>query len=286
MAHADDVNFGTLPGQLSTGAAFNHKIINQKIYTDLLWKDFNPSVDFSRFETFSGAGIPEEMKLFDKSFSDITLDVGGKSLRLILLHAAPSFNFGKPKSINGFRNAEQLRFLEWYVTGETDHTVNISSINPLQKSDYYIIVGDLNVDINNRDSEGSIVLKRIIEKSAPWMSPTEMTFTNEATHFAPNPFRLILDYIIVSKNIEILKGKVIYPNFTRDELGCDQRPGQSPVGKSIVTYKADETGLVSAPSKRSLEKDNRDYYAQIDDEYLLFKDTSYHYPIYGEFKLK
>jgi hypothetical protein len=285
MTHADDLNFGTVPGQLSTGGAFKYALLDKNVYTDLLWKDFNPNVDFSRFKTPSGAGFPEEMKLFDKSFSDVTLDVGGKRLHIILLHAAPSYHFGNPHSINSFRNAEQLRFLEWYVSGTTDHGVNIPGIKPLQTSDYYIIAGDLNTDINNNESEGASVLRSILKKSAPWMSPAKMTFTNEATHFGPNPFRLILDYIIVSKNIEILQGKVIYPDFTRTELGCEQRPSECPEGKSIVTYKINESNLIGG-AKLSVEKDNRDYYAMIDDEYLLFKDTSYHYPVYGEFKLR
>ncbi len=283
MACADHLNFGTIPGQISTGAGCKYKMLERKVFSDLAWKDFNSSVDFSRFSTAAGGEFPPEMKLFDKSFSDITLDVGGKRLHLILLHAAPSHNFGNPKSINVFRNAEQLRFLEWYVSGETDHRVGLSAISPLQKGDYYIIVGDLNVDLNSVQAEGSAVLKRIIEKSTPWMSPAEMDFTNEATDFSPNPFRLVLDYIIVSKNIEVVEGKVIYPNFAREELGCDKTAIETPAGKSIVTYKVSDA--VSEQSKQPGDKE-RDHYALVDDEYLLFKNTSYHYPIYGEFKLR
>lgn len=286
MDHADDLNFGTVPGQLSTGAASKYKILDQKVYADLLWKDFNSNVDFSRFKTPSGAGFPEKMKLFDKSFSDITLAVGDKRLHLILFHTTPSYHFGNPESINGFRNAEQLRFLEWYVSGETDYAVNISGIKPLRENDYYIVVGDLNVDINNHESEGGDVLRSIVEKSALWIGTTETTFTNEAPHFGPNPLRLMLDYIIVSKNIEILQGKVICPDFSRLELGCGQKPGKPPHGKSIVTYKIDEANLIGERTKVSVGAKNGDYYAMIDDEYLLFKETSHHYPIYGEFKLK
>ena len=286
MDHADDLNFGTVPGQLSTGAATKYKIVHQKVYTHLLWKDFNPDVDFNAFRTPSGSSFPEGMKLFDKSFSDIALEVGDRLLHLILFHTTPSYHFGNPHSINSFRNAEQLRFLEWYVSGQTDYAVNISGIEPLQENDYYIVVGDLNVDINNLESEGSEVLRSIVGKSALWMTVTETTFTNEAPHFAPNPLRLMLDYMIVSKNIEVLDGKVVYPDFSRDELGSEQKPNKSPQGKSIVTYKGNETNLIGEQAKPSVGANHRDHYAMINDDYLLFKESSHHYPIYGEFRLK
>ncbi|WP_161966128.1 endonuclease/exonuclease/phosphatase family protein, partial [Steroidobacter cummioxidans] len=286
LAHADDVNFGTLPGQISSGGVFKHKILDQKIYTDLLWQDFNPNVDFGRFKTPGGADFPEKMKLFDKSFSDITIDVEGKSLHIILLHATPSYHFGNPKSINGFRNAEQLRFLEWYVSGETDYAVDMLGIRPLKDDDYYMIVGDLNVDVNNQASEGSGVLRSVIGKATSWIHPEKIAFTTEAPHFRPNPLRLVLDYIIVSKNIDVLQGKVIHPNFDRGELGCGKKPGESPPGKSIVTYRIDEPDLVGEEIAPSEKKDNRDYHAMIENEYLLFKEASYHYPIYGEFRLR
>ncbi|OOG43459.1 endonuclease/exonuclease/phosphatase family protein [Rhodanobacter sp. C05] len=286
LAHADDLNFATVPGQLSTGAAFNYRVLDRKVYTDLIWKAFNSGVDLSPFKTPGGADFPENMKLFDKSFSDITLDVEEKKLHLILLHTTPSHHFGNPRSINGFRNAEQLRFLEWYVSGSTEYGVDIAGTSPLPAGSYYIIAGDLNVDINNRDCEGSHVLKRIMEKSRSWMSADDITFTNEAPHFAPDPLRLVLDYIIVSKNIEVLQGKVIYPDFTRDDRGCAQKPTASAQGKCVVTYKLHETDLVGEQTRHSGREDDRDYYAVVDDEYLLFKETSHHYPIFGEFRLK
>jgi len=285
LAHADDVNFGTMPGQLSSGGIFKYKISDQKIYTDLSWKDFNPDVNFARFKTPGGADFPEEMKLFDKSFSDITIEVGEKNLHIIFLHATPAHHFGNPRSINGFRNAEQLRFLEWYVSGETDHSVALSGIKPLKKADYYMIVGDLNVDINDKEAEGSSVLQSVIEKSTSWIRPDNIAFTCEAAHFGPSPLRLVLDYIIVSRNIEVLQGKVIHPNFDREELGCGQKPGESPPGRSMVTYKIDEPDVAGQEVTPSATKDRRDYYAMIDNEYLLFKEASYHYPIYGEFRL-
>ncbi|WP_068873025.1 endonuclease/exonuclease/phosphatase family protein [Xanthomonas translucens] len=275
ITYADHLNFGTIPGQNSTGAASKYRILERKVLSDLVWKDFNPGVDFGRFESAKGGGIPPDMKLFDKSFSDLTLDVGGKRLHVILLHAAPSHNFGNPKSINVFRNAEQLRFLEWYVSGETDHAVDLSSLAPLRQDDYYIIVGDLNVDLNSKESEGCAVLGRILKKSTAWMSPGDMTFTNEAIGFAPDPFRLVLDYILVSKNIEVVEGRVIHPDLARQELGCGQDAIEAPAGKRVVTYKD------TRPGGTGLE-----HSALVGDEYVLFKETSYHYPIYGEFKLK
>lgn len=268
--HADEVNFGTMPGQYSTGALFKYKIVEQKIITDLKWKEFNPKADLSQYKTPTGKDFPEDMKLFDKSFSDITLEIGSKKLHLILLHTVPSYHFGNPRSINDFRNAEQLRFLEWYTTRKTDFSVNLAKINPLEAKDYYLIVGDLNVDINDQSSEGSSVLKRIIKKSNSWIRPDKLTFTNESGNFAPSPMRLLLDYIIVSKNIRVKKGLILHPKFDRDELGCGQKPSVSLPGKTIVSY----------------TKQSKECFVMVDKEYAQFKNASDHYPIYGEFSLE
>lgn len=282
MAYADQINFGTMPGQLSTAGAFGYEILESRVFTNLAWRDFNSKVDFNNFSTAIGGNFPSDTQLFDKSFSDVTINVGGKHLHIILLHAAPSHNFGNPRSINVFRNAEQLRFLEWYISGETDHPVDLIGIKPLTKDDYYVIVGDLNVDLKNVGSEGSKVLNRIISNNKPWMNSDHMLFTIEATHFAPNPFRLVLDYIIVSNNIQVLEGGVIHPDFTRQELGADRGVMQCPDGKSIVKYRLDEDQAV--PFEQAISS-GLDHHALVEEEYLLFKGASYHYPIYAELRL-
>lgn len=267
-AHADQVNFGVMPGQYSTGLISKLKIIDQKIISKLKWKDFNPKADFSEYKLANGEPIPNDIELFDKNFSDITVMVGDKKLHVILLHTVPAFGFGNKHSINIFRNAEQLRFLEWYLTGKTDFPVNLK-INSLVQGESYIATGDFNVSISDK-KEGAIVLNRLLANSSPWIAKDKMTFTNESSSFAPKPFRLMLDYIITSKDIETVEGEIIHPVFSREDPDCNKKKYVEYLNHIPVTYTQD-----GKPCK-----------ALIHEQYFMFKKASDHYPIWGKFRFK
>ncbi len=269
--HADPLNFGTMPGQYSTGAVFKHKVVTEKIITDLKWKDFNPAADFSTYKTANGDSFPNDMLLFDKNFSDLTIEHDGKMVHIILLHTVPSYHFGNPHSINDYRNAEQLRFLEWYTTGATDYPVTIKGTAPLKKNTYFITMGDLNVGVNDTSSEGSQVLKSIFAKTNTWLPISEMNFTNEGGGFGPKPLRLMLDYIFASKNITPQNGKIIHPDFKRVELGCEpSMPNKS--GAELIT--------------KEYKNEDNTCKVNVTKEYVDFKLASDHYPLYGEFILQ
>lgn len=270
-AHADQINFGTLPGQYSSGALFKYKKVKEVVINDLKWKDFNPNVDLSAYKTATGASLPSDMELFDKNLTDITMEVNGKELHLILLHTVPAFHFGNKHSVNYLRNAEQLKFLEWYLTGSTDFDVKLSGIKPLAKDSYYVATGDWNTELSNISNPGSKVLKNLFKKSKLWIDEKELTFTNEGGGFEEKPMRLMLDYIVYSKNIDILDAKILHPNFQRIDLGCNgQIPTMQPVGFILETYK----------------RNGKQCNVFIHHSYKRYKQASDHYPIWGHFKLK
>ena len=127
---ADKINFGTMPAQYSTGLISRYPIIEEKVFTSIKWKDFNPNIELKKFKTSDGSSYPKNIELFDKNFSDITLKVGSKNIHIIVLHTVPSYHFGNKHSPNYQRNRDQLRFLEWYLTGETDIHVKLKRIKP------------------------------------------------------------------------------------------------------------------------------------------------------------
>lgn len=266
---ADQLNFGVMPGQYSTGAMSKYPIVKEVIIKDLLWKEFNPALDLSPFKTAEGESFPDDMKLFDKNFSDITLKIDNKEVHIILLHTVPSYHFGNTKSINMYRNAQQLKFLEWYLTGNTDFKVNLERIKPLKKTDRFLAMGDFNVGFNAENSQGATVLNRLFNKTSPWIKPDKMNFTNESSHFGPNPTRLMLDYIITSKNIKSVQGEIMHPNFERDELGCEDANEAKKDNFKIVEYTSD----------------NKTCRVAIHQDYFHFKKASDHYPLYGEFEI-
>lgn len=276
-SHADQINFGVMPGQYSSAGASIHKIKNELIITDLKWKDFNPKLNLSKFKTAAGKSFPKDMKLFDKNFSDITLEIDGKEVHVILLHTVPSYHFGNKHSINMFRNAQQLKFLEWYLTGKTDFNVGKMKIKPLKKESYFIAMGDFNVAYNAKGTQkdGADTLKRIFKKANTWIKPNLMTYTNESSGYKLNPARLLLDYIVSSKNIKSSKARIILPKMKRYELGCE--------GSNIKTQR--QLNIKSKFYKVEYKKGKKTCYALINPEYYYFKQASDHFPLYGEFEL-
>jgi hypothetical protein len=271
--HADQVNFGTMPAQYSTGALINRKVLKYNIINKLKWLDFNPKIDFSSYKLANGENIPNEIELFDKNFTDFTIEHDGKVVHILLLHTVPSYHFGNKFSINDKRNADQLRFLEWYTTGKTDFPVNIQGVSPLPKNSYYIIMGDLNVSVFDEESEGKLVLENIFSKTNPWMKLSEKDYTNEASHFGPKPHRLLLDYIIASTNIKSINGKIIRPTDSRINLGCLPKKDSDKNKKNDMI----EATYIENGKECSALISRNDYNLKI---------ASDHFPLYGEFILQ
>ena len=214
------------------------------------------------------------MKLFDKNFTDIVLNVDGHEVHFIFLHTVPAYHFGNNKSPNYKRNADQLRFLEWYLTGATDIDVNVKSLKPLSSKNSFIAMGDFNTDINNPKNEGTSVLARLFKKTRTFIKQKKMSFTTEGAGYSPKPFRLMLDYIISSRNLEPIAGGIVHPDWSkREELGCDGMPKLlPPTNEALVSY---------------IDKKNKlECWLLIDRKYQILKDASDHYPIWGHFRLK
>lgn len=266
---ADQLNFGVFPAEYSTGSIFEYKKIKENIFTKLKWKTFNPGRSIKQFKDGKGNPIPESIELFDKNFSDILLNIDGRKVHLILLHTVPSFHFGNPDSMNYARNEDQLRFLEWYLTGETDIQVpKIDGISPLTKDDLFITAGDFNANIRG-DEYGSLVLQRLFSKINLW--DHNATYTNESSGFGPKPMKLMLDYIGHSDGIELVNARTFTPSPQREELGCNETWSQVKNNiekKKLVSYK----------------KNDQTCYAYVSNEYYLAKMASDHFPIWAEFK--
>ena len=277
--YADPINFGIFPSQYSTGGLIKFEILSKKVITKLKWKDFNPKRDLTLFKANNGEDLPKNMELFDKNFTDTVLNIEGVKVHLILLHTVPAYHFGNMKSVNYVRNEDQLRFLEWYLTGSTDITVDRSKLNvkPINKDATYIAMGDLNVDIRSTDPQlkGAIVLRRVLKKSKLWVKEFKDTYLGSS--FIPEGFSAGWDYIIVSSNIEILKGDIYQPESKRKDLPCFETQktnlSQTINGKRLVSYTKKEKGKTLY------------CYSYVSKEYYDLKMGSDHLPIFGQFKI-
>lgn len=269
---ADQINFGILPAQYSTGAAFKFRRKDEKVFANLKWKDFNPSIDLSKFKTPNGDSISEDILLFDKNFTDVTIKIDTEDVHLILLHTVPAFHFGNKYSMNYSRNADQLRFLEWYLTGTTDIKVGKLNINPLKKRDYFIAAGDWNTDYTDKKNPGSAVLKSIFNKTNLWNKKHLLTCTGH--NFEEKSFKAQLDYIVFSKNIKVLNGGLALPDSKRENFGC--------FPENQVT------DFITPPNMKLIQYNDNDKkcFSMISEKYYNAKKASDHFPIWAEFVLK
>ncbi len=270
---ADQVNFGIFPAQYSTGALFDFRKTYEVLVKDLKWTDFNKRIKLSRYKQGNGKSLPKDMELFDKTFSDITLNIKGREVHLILLHTVPAYHFGNKRSPNYVRNADQLRFLEWYLTGKTDFPVELEHVKPLPPGTPFIAVGDWNTDITNKKNRGSEVLRRLFKKFKPWME--KPGHTNESPGFAKKRLKLTLDYMIFSDHFEVVKSGVVMANEDRVFMGCN---------KNQAKFK-------NIPEDRKLafwtnRKTKKKCFVGVNKKFFELKEASDHFPIFADLKFK
>jgi len=269
----DQQNFGIFPAEYSTALMSRFPIKKIVEIHDLKWKTFNPQLNLKPFANAQGRPLSEEMELFDKNFTDATLLIEGKEVHLILLHTVPAYHFGNKKSVNLFRNLEQLRFLEWYLSGETDRQIPTNlPISPLAKDSNFIALGDFNTGYLSSASDqvnGSQVLARLKQRFQFWMQSPD--FSNESDGFSPAPMRLQLDYIIFSGDLQVVDGGIAHPESHFTDLGCNSSASPKAASEMLeVSYK----------------KDGEICRAYVTREYFEAKKSSDHFPLWAKFKIK
>lgn len=269
----DPINFGLFPGQYSTGLATDFKILKRTVITDLPWRDFNPQIKLSRYRDNNGRRLPKNMPLFDKNFVDTLIEVDGRQVHLITLHTVPAYHFGKKRSPNYDRNRDQLRFLEWYLTGKTDIAIELQTheppVLPLSLGEHYIAMGDWNTDVTNLKNPGSAVLRRF--KQTGRLLPSEGEITQESRGHAPDRLKMSLDYIFYSEGIELVTFEILRPKEERLFIGCgDEHLSQkdSP-HREVVKYWD--------------PKEKKDCHLTVSKKFHNAKNASDHFPLYATF---
>ncbi|MAF77255.1 MAG: hypothetical protein CME60_03780 [Halobacteriovoraceae bacterium] len=269
--YADPNNYGLFPGQYSTGLSSRYPIKKKISIKSLPWKSFHPEINLNRFRNGQKEKLPKDLALFDKAFMDTVIEVNHKEVHVITLHTVPAYHFGNKKSPNYQRNLDQLRFLEWYLTGKTDIKTQqqYEGISPLKEGSYFIAMGDWNTDINQKNP-GSAVLKRLAKSERLFPAHSK---TWEAKGFLPGRMNMRLDYIYYSDNIKLMKAQVIIPDEKRVLLGCEKEslPVQEDEKREVVSY---------------TNKAGKECFVSLNQEFKVAKDASDHFPIWAEFKLR
>ena len=210
---ADQQNFGLFPGQYSSfiassfGPAPGEKPL---MLRSLKWREFNQNIDLTQFSVGNGKRLNPDVQLFDKVLYSLPVQLEGRLVYLVSLHTVPYFHFGNDHTPNYARNFDQLRFLSWYLHSDAQG-LNVDEqglwerhqIKPLPKNTPYVVIGDLNVDINDEPEwdqakayHSAKVLEKIIEMS-------KLPFDRSHFTFDSGRLKKFFDYVIFSKHFEL-----------------------------------------------------------------------------------
>lgn len=256
--YADLVNFGMFPGQYSMAGIFKYPVKSVKNFSNLPWKIFNKKIDLSKYADANGNALPEDMTLFDKNFVDVTLDINGKDVHVILYHTVPAFGFGNSKTPNFERNRDQIKFLSWYLRGRWKKF----GIKPI-RGKTFIAMGDWNVDPES-DNPGAKPLNKLLSKFNPFIKERVITYRGQS--FKPNGWSAQLDYMLFSKDIKVKSAGVYDPESKFQDLGCEEGEVVIPEGMVVVNTSKTCRALVS-------------------EEYYELLTASDHLPLWAEIEL-
>ena len=262
---ADPVNFGMFPGQYSTGLLSRLDVLSVKEFHNISWKQVHPDLSLADFTDSNGEPLPEDMSLFDKNFTHVVVRFQDKPLHLILFHTVPSFHFGNERTPNFQRNLDQLRFLQWYLGSDQSGITQVEGIEPLKKGASFVAMGDWNVDPES-DNPGARVIIELHAEFQMWTE--ERVVTYHGSSFASGGFVAQFDYILLSKDLKVVKSGVYQPDAQRQELGCGKkRPKKPPEGKELAHYRNNEGQACSVA---------------VSPEYYELKMASDHLPLFAE----
>lgn len=268
--YADPNNYGLFPGQYSTGLASRYPIKKRISIRNLPWKVFNPQVKLNKYRNGQKGKLPARISLFDKVFMDTIIEVNHHLVHVITFHAVPAYHFGNKKTPNYQRNLDQLRFLEWYLTGKTDIPTadSYKSISPLSAEDTFIAMGDWNTDINDKNP-GSVVLRRFAQTHRLFPSHS---ITWESPNFNSKRLSMRLDYIFYSNDLKLENARVVRPAEERILLGCGKEalPAHKGAKKRVLVDYKDHSGQLC--------------HVSINKNFKTLKDASDHFPLWAEFK--
>ena len=274
--YSDPINYGIFPAEYATAGASRFPIVRKLVFQDLKWAKFRPDRKVEGFLDAFGEPLKRETtELFDKNFTDAVLNIQGKEVHFILFHTVPSFDFGKEGSPNIERNGDQLAFLEWYLTGKTEFEVPADlGIEPLAQGALFVAVGDWNTDVvRNPSNPGSRVIQRLFKSTRPWLAPETLAFSYESQPFTVKPYQNQFDYLLMSKQINVVKSGIYAPVAERKELGCGiEKPKQAsdPKTRTIVSYR----GAAGATC-----------FSEVTRAYAQVKQASDHRPIWARLRL-
>lgn len=222
QAYAQDCwGFGTFPGQYGMTLLVDERlvILNDEVRTfrKLPW-DYMPGA-FLPIKPEGGAWYDDEEKavarLSSKSHWDVPVKFpDGRVIHFLCSHPTPPA-FDGPEKRNARRNHDEIRFWPDYINNASYIVDDNNRQGGLDRHDSFIVLGDLNAD---PDPEKGSSYKQPITNSLAGCERIDLSFVPESETPWPDldsddtaMFKVRVDYVLPSRNLEVLRGGVWRP---------------------------------------------------------------------------
>ncbi len=241
----DAYGFGFFPGQFGMAVFSRYPILTPLVRTfqNFLWKDMPGALlpDDPRTtepaDWYSALEL-DAFRLSSKSHWDVPIATPGGVIHFLVAHPTPPV-FDGPEDRNGTRNHDEIRFFADYVDPSRSAYIydDAGREGGLRAGSYFIVAGDMNSDPLDGDSipgsaqlltEHPLIDDSRVPESDGAVEQSLLQGRANLTHrgdprfdtadFADNaPGNLRADYVLPSRNLEVLDAKVFWP-LTTDPL--------------------------------------------------------------------
>jgi len=249
---SDCWGYGEYPGQYGMAILSRYPIDEGQIRTfqNFLWSQMPEAMRPRNVDGkyYWNDSTWSKLRLSSKSHADVTINVDGQLLHLLVSHPTPPV-FDGPEDRNGCRNHDEIRFWKDYVewpakdsriitakdsrndAAKAYHVDDSGSTGGIPRDSCFVIIGDLNADpIDGSGIHQGIqglldskqVNNQVIPQSEGAAEAARMQGKLNATHKADpatdtgdfndgNPGNLRCDFVVPSANLAIVGSGVFWP---------------------------------------------------------------------------
>lgn len=229
----DCMGFGRFPGQygMAVLSRFEIKTNHIRTYQKFLWKDL-PSALRPRNPdgtSYYSDAIWNQLRLSSKSHWDVPINTPLGVLHVLASHPTPPA-FDGPEDRNGCRNHDEVKLLKLIVESSSAIYDDQQKAGGLAPEDAFVIVGDLNCDPHDGDSQSQAITDllshpRIAKFSAPKSNggraaSEKQGKTNDhhkgdpsedTADFSESVGNLRVDYVLPSSQFKVLASGIYWP---------------------------------------------------------------------------
>jgi hypothetical protein len=243
----DAYGFGVFPGQYGMAVYSKYPIdaATARTFQNFLWKDMPCAV----LPTDPATGLPwytpgpelDSFRLSSKSHWDLPIQIGNQTVHFLVSHPTPPV-FDGPEDRNGKRNHDEIRFWADYIHGKhkASYIYDDKGSKGGIRGDMFVIAGDQNADPFDGDSYNQAIEQLLnhrkintdmtpssygaieqgfLQKQANLKHCGEEKYdTADFADFGTNPGNLRADYVLPSKNLNIVSSGVFWPFSTHPDF--------------------------------------------------------------------